>query len=156
MLCKHQDWQARARQEVTMILYEVLRLYPPAAMLLRKTTGKTELRGVAMPDGLELVLPIIFVHHDTYLWGDDAKEFKPDRFSEGIEKATKGQASFFPFSSGPRVCIGQHLAMAEVKLAMAMILHHFYLDLPPSYVHAPFSLLTLQPQYGVKVVITKV
>ncbi|XP_031105727.1 cytochrome P450 CYP72A219-like [Ipomoea triloba] len=177
MLCKHQDWQARARQEVfqvfgniiepdferlnhlkivTMILYEVLRLYPPATMLLRKTVGKTELRGVTMPNGLELMLPMIFVHHDTDLWGDDAKEFKPSRFSEGIEKATKGHASFFPFSSGPRVCIGQHLAMTEAKLAIAMILHHFSLDLSPSYVHAPFSLLSLQPQYGVNVILTKV
>lgn len=178
MLSKHQDWQTRARQEVlqvfgnkiepdferlnhlkivTMILYEVLRLYPPATMLLRKTTGKIELRGLTMPEGLELVLPIIFVHHDTHLWGDDAKEFKPDRFSEGIAKATKGQlASFFPFSSGPRICIGQHLAMTEAKLAIAMILHHFSFDLAPSYVHAPFSILTLKPQYGVKVILTKV
>ncbi|XP_059301486.1 cytochrome P450 CYP72A219-like [Lycium ferocissimum] len=174
MLAKHKDWQTRARQEVlgnnildfdtlnhlkivTMILYEVLRLYPPAMTMGRKIDEVTKLGDATLPAGVELVLPIILVHHDTEIWGEDANEFKPDRFSEGVAKATKGQlASFFPFSSGPRICLGQHLALMEAKMAIAMFLQHFSFELSPSYAHAPFPILTLQPQLGVNLLLHKI
>jgi cytochrome P450 len=41
------------------------------------------------------------IHQDNDIWGDDAKEFKPERFAEGIAKATKGQVCYFPFGWGP-------------------------------------------------------
>ncbi|RVW13393.1 11-oxo-beta-amyrin 30-oxidase [Vitis vinifera] len=52
-------------------------LYPPVEMLAR------------------------VVYKDTQ--GDDAKEFNPERFAEGVLKATKNQVSFFPFGWGPRL-----------------------------------------------------
>nr|QFS19024.1 cytochrome P450 72A141 [Glycine soja] len=175
LLARYPEWQARARDEVfqvfgnqnpnidglsklkivTMILYEVLRLYPPTTFFSRAPQKDVKLGNLSLPAGIRITMPILFIHHDGDIWGDDAKEFKPERFSEGIAKATKGQISFYPFGWGPRICIGQNFALMEAKIVLSLLLQHFSFELSPVYEHAPTVVLSLQPKRGAHIVLHK-
>lgn len=136
-----------------MILYEVLRMYPPAPLVPRMVFKDTKLGELSLPAGTLLSFQPIVIHHDKELWGEDAEEFRPERFSEGISKATNGNSAFFPFSWGPRICIGEKFAMTEAKIALSMILQRFSWELSPSYVHSPITVVTLKPQHGAEIIL---
>lgn len=141
---------------MNMILLEILRLYPPTS-LVRSIKEETKLGEYSFPGGVSLLIPVYLIHRDPELWGEDATEFNPERFSDGISKATKdSQSSFFSFGWGPRMCIGQNFAMLEAKLALTLILQHFSFELSPSYKHSPNVALTLQPQFGAQIIIHKI
>ncbi|KAI7746121.1 hypothetical protein M8C21_022934 [Ambrosia artemisiifolia] len=176
LLSRHQEWQSRAREEVlnvfgdndidadrlnhlkivNMIFYEVLRLYPPVVGLARKVENDITIGGFSLPSGIQIGLSIMLIHYDEQFWGSDAKKFNPDRFSEGISKATKNQGIYFPFGWGPRICLGQNFALLEAKITLAMILQRFSFEFSPSYVHAPNLILTLQPKYGAHLIFHKI
>jgi cytochrome P450 len=139
-----------------MIFYEVLRLYPPAIEITRYTYKELEIGGIKYPAGVLIGLPVLLIHQDPELWGKDALEFKPERFVEGIGKATNNKVCFLPFSWGPRICIGQNYALLEAKMCLSRILQKFEFHLSPTYVHAPLNILTLQPQHGVQIRISKI
>lgn len=174
LLSKHQEWQQQAREEIlntfgsnrpdyeglnqlkkmNMILYEVLRLYPPANQLSRQVSHDITLGDMQLPAGAILNLPVVYVHHNEKIWGPEAKEFQPERFSNGVLKATGGNMSFFSFGWGPRICIGSNFAMMEAKVTLALILQRFSLELSPSYAHAPtMGNGTLRPQFGAQIIL---
>ncbi|KAK4425579.1 7-deoxyloganic acid hydroxylase [Sesamum alatum] len=176
MLSYHKQCQTRARQEVfqvlgdrenitvddlanlkyvTMILNETLRLFPPAVELTRVVEEETSVGDLILPKGSMVMMPVVLLHRDPKIWGDDAMEFKPDRFAEGVLKAANGHAAFLPFGWGARTCIGANLAMMEAKMFMALILRNFSFELSPTYAHAPMVTLLVQPQYDVPIVMRK-
>ncbi|KAJ0979675.1 hypothetical protein J5N97_015149 [Dioscorea zingiberensis] len=169
LLALHQDWQSKTREEVihvcgshdllnaedlsklklvNMVLKETLRLYPPAVALNRLTSRSIKLGKLDVPARTHIYIPTIAIHRDVDVWGADANEFNPLRFSE---ENVHHLGSFFPFGQGPTICVGQNLALTESKVTLAMILQRFKFTVSPSYVHAPMLLLTLQPQYGAQV-----
>ncbi|KQK08828.1 cytochrome P450 72A15 [Brachypodium distachyon] len=171
VLSMHPEWQDRAREEVvtlfgkqkpeyeglnrlkfvTMILYEVLRLYPPASALTRRTYKEIEIGGIRYPAGVVFEMPVLFIHHDPEIWGTDVHQFRPDRFAEGVSKASKNPGAFLPFGWGPRICIGQNFALLEAKMALCMILQRFEFELAPSYAHAPHTVMMLRPMHGAQI-----
>lgn len=173
LLALHQEWQIKAREEVfqvcrdndlplaeklsdlkmvNMILNETLRLYPPAVMLMRQTSRRVKVGDLDVPAGTQLYVALTAVHHDTDLWGEDANEFNPLRFN----KSRKHLASFFPFGLGPRVCVGQNLALVEVKVVLAIIIRRYNFFLSPSYVHAPMQFISMQPQHGAHILFSRI
>ncbi|XP_073020655.1 cytochrome P450 734A1 [Primulina eburnea] len=173
LLASHPEWQSRARDEVlsicsdnalpnaenlsnfkliTMIINETLRLYPPAVAMMRRTSENVKLGRLDVPADTQFYLAMTAVHHDTDIWGYDANEFNPLRFSE----PRKHLASFFPFGLGPRICVGQNLAVVEAKIVLAMIIRRYSFEVSSTYRHAPMQSMTLQPQYGVQILFSRI
>ncbi|KAL3537464.1 hypothetical protein ACH5RR_000830 [Cinchona calisaya] len=138
-----------------MILYEVLRLYPPVTDLTKIAHEDTKLGTLIIPAGTQTMLPTVILHRERAILGEDAMEFNPMRFADGVANASKNEVAYLPFSWGPRVCLGQNFALLQAKLRLATILQRFSFELSPSYAHAPFTVLTRQPQFGAHVVYRK-
>ncbi|KAL4567992.1 hypothetical protein LXL04_023591 [Taraxacum kok-saghyz] len=174
LLSVHTEWQERARREVfelfgkenptpegilklktiSMIINETLRLYPPGLAIIRYNEREVKLGSITIPSNVILHVPVLALHHDRKIWGEDAHLFKPDRFSEGINKATKNNPSaYMPFGFGPRNCVGSNFATNTAKVALAMILQHFRFTLSLNYVHLPVHLMMLIPKNGIQVML---
>lgn len=173
LLSIYPEWQDRLRDEVkrvcgdeipnadnigqlklvTMVLWEALRLYSPVLMSVRMANKDIKLGNMVVPKDTTVAIPLAVIHHNKELWGDDASEFNPLRFQNGVNKAAKNPNALFAFSVGPRTCIGQDLVMVEAKTVVSMILQRFSFSLSPEYKHKPTNLLTLQPQDGLPIVL---
>ncbi|KAI5004061.1 hypothetical protein ZWY2020_031304 [Hordeum vulgare] len=137
--------------QMTMVLFETLRLYSPALFMQRKTVADMTVGSLKLPKGIAIVIPIPIMHRDKEVWGDDADEFKPLRFKNGITGAAKVPHGLLAFSMGPRSCIGQNFSMLEAKSTLALMLQKFSFTLSPDYVHAPVDIFTLKPKFGLPV-----
>ncbi len=131
-----------------MVLEESLRLYPPACILSRKAIGDDELGGYRIPaNSMIIVSPYAIQHHPDY-W-PDPERFDPERFTPEIS-ADRSHYAYFPFSSGPRMCIGSSFAMMEAQLILATIAQRYQLRMVPGHPVEPQMLVTLRPKYGLR------
>ncbi|TYI92022.1 hypothetical protein E1A91_D02G037600v1 [Gossypium mustelinum] len=87
---------------MTMIINETLRLYGPTSVLQRTVAREIQLGKLLLPANIDILPLNIGLHRDPHFWGNDVHHFKPERFAEGIAKATNyTAAAFFPFGLGP-------------------------------------------------------
>jgi cytochrome P450 len=112
---------------------ETLRLYPSVPKDVREAARDDVLPdGTRVPRGsLVAYLPYIMGRDDT-LWSDAAR-FDPERFLADGEGAAASAWKFPAFNgSGPRQCMGQHLALTEASFVLALVYRRFSLELAPA------------------------
>ncbi|KAK4879369.1 hypothetical protein RN001_007515 [Aquatica leii] len=117
------------------VIKEVLRVYPPVPYYSRTSETEINFDDYIIPKDTCVLMNIYGVHHDPKLF-PDPESFKPERFlSKNIDEGNN--YGYFPFSSGPRNCIGQKFAMLEIKTALAVLLRHyeFTQSIPKHYLH---------------------
>ncbi len=106
-------------------LNETMRLYPAAPILMsRRSTRAFLLGGWTMPARTMFMVPVFLMHRDPR-WFPEPQAFRPERFGADAPPIPRG--AFMPFGTGPRVCLGQHLALAEMTVVAAMLLQRFVL-----------------------------
>ncbi|XP_041822084.1 cytochrome P450 4F3 [Chelmon rostratus] len=150
-LARHEHYQERCRQEVTelmqgrdgreiewedlsnlpfttMCIRESLRLHSPVQAVTRRYTQDMVLPGdCIVPTGAICLVSIYGTHHNPAVW-TNPHEFNPLRF-DPTNKEDVASHAFIPFSSGPRNCIGQKFALAELRVVVALTLLRFRLTL---------------------------
>ncbi|XP_028400472.1 cholesterol 24-hydroxylase-like [Dendronephthya gigantea] len=128
-------------------LKETLRLYPPAPGIIRITPDNVTLAGYQIPKGTTTsASPFVMGRHPA-LW-DNPGDFIPERWESSDDSRISGFA-YFPFSLGPRNCIGQQFAMMESKVILAKFLQTFTFQLLPGQTKRIHERGSLQPMDGV-------
>jgi len=138
---------------LTRTLQETLRLYPAAPVLLsRRSLRPITLGGWQLPARTMFCVPLQLMHHDAR-WFPDPHAFKPERFADGAQEIPRG--AYMPFGAGPRVCLGQNLAMAEMTVVAAMFLQRFTAAVPEGMAPPrPVFNITLRPEQALRLSIT--
>lgn len=132
-----------------MIFAESMRLYPPTWLFVRVPQQEDVLpSGVTIPASATLLL-CPYVTHRNPRYFPNPERFDPERFSDAA-KESRPRLAYFPFAGGPRVCLGQGLAMAEGVLILACIAQQATLDLVPQQTIVPAPQLTLYPKHGIR------
>ncbi|KAM8847379.1 cholesterol 24-hydroxylase-like isoform 1-T1 [Synchiropus picturatus] len=126
---------------LTQVLKEVLRLYPIGPLIPRRVNEDLVINGVKIPGGVHVVF-------SPYVAGRLSKFFKdplvfdPDRFHPD---APKPYYCYYPFSLGPRNCIGQYLSQMEAKVVIAKLIQRFDFSLTPGQKFGTLDNGTIRP-----------
>ncbi|KAI4939601.1 uncharacterized protein J4E92_000887 [Alternaria infectoria] len=115
-----------------LILKEVLRLYPSVPVNSRAALKTTTLPVGGGPDGKSPILVrkgeavgyLYAMHRRTDIYGEDALEFRPERWEDGSLLRDVGYG-YLPFNGGPRVCLGQEFALLEAGYTVARLVQMF-------------------------------
>ncbi|XP_077234415.1 cytochrome P450 704C1-like [Tasmannia lanceolata] len=107
-------------------LTETLRLYPAVPI-----DGKRSEKDDVLPDGFKVkegdgVNYVAYaMGRMTSIWGEDAEEFRPERWLENGVFRPESSFKFTAFHGGPRICLGKEFAYRQMKI-IAMVLLRFF------------------------------
>lgn len=131
------------------VIQEGMRLYPPGFAIGREPVSDDLIQGEHIPAGSVIFISIAAIHRDPLHW-ERPNEFFPDHFAPEKEKE-RPRLAYMPFGAGPRMCIGNHFALMEMQLLLAMLVRQFDFELVPGHPVEPEPLITLKPRHGIMV-----
>jgi len=139
--------------QLGLVLKETLRLHPTATGTLRRTDCDTEIGGYKIPAKTAIMASTYVSSHLPEYW-DNPEDFNPYRFDDE-ELIKRSHYNYFPFSLGPRNCIGQNFAQIEAKVLLSRFLQTFKFSLAPGQSRQVLEKVTLRPKDGVICTLTK-
>ncbi|XP_066383078.1 cytochrome P450 CYP94D108-like [Miscanthus floridulus] len=154
-------YELRGMHYLHAAITEAMRLYPPVPINSRVAAA-----GDVLPDGTT-VRAGWFSDYCAYamgrmpqLWGDDCREFRPERWLDGGGEFVAVDAARYPvFHAGPRACLGKEMAYVQMKAVVAAVVRRFSvepvraasMEAPPPYEMA----VTLRMRGGLPVLIRR-
>ncbi|EJS42205.1 dit2p [Saccharomyces arboricola H-6] len=157
LLAKYSNqWQKRLRQEVKGItdskalaelpllnafIFEAVRLYPPLSTIINRCTTKACKLGadIVIPKNVYIGYNNFGSSHDPKNWGPTANDFEPDRWGSDIEtirknwRLAKNRCTVTGFHGGRRACLGEKLALTEMRITLAEMLKQLEWSLDPEW-----------------------
>ncbi|XP_077556045.1 lithocholate 6-beta-hydroxylase-like isoform X2 [Haemaphysalis longicornis] len=122
------------------VISETLRIYPPVITVTTRGAERDRQYGrYIIKKGMTVLAPTYQLHHDPLYWANP-ETFDPERFSPE-NKHLVNPIAYQPFGLGPRMCLGQRLALVQLPSAMTQVLRHFRITLGPSQ-KTPLKLAT--------------
>jgi cytochrome P450 len=166
LLSQHAEVRTRLRTEIARVLgkrvptiedldqlpyteqvvNESLRLYSPIHSISRVALEADTLGGYAIPESATIYVSLHTTHRLAQFW-PDPERFDPERFTPA-ENERRPRFAFIPFAAGHRNCVGGTAAIAELKLAVALLAQRYELDLAPGHRVQATAGTTMYPRYG--------
>lgn len=136
------------------VMHETLRLYPTVPMTMRQAICDTQIGDQFIPKGAVMIVSMWLINRSPDIWGTDAGTCRPERWinADGKPNQTGGTNSnydFITFLHGPRSCIGQGFAKAEMRCLLASLVSAFSWDLAMDDSEVvPRGVITIKPENG--------
>ncbi|MCE0739328.1 bifunctional cytochrome P450/NADPH--P450 reductase CypB [Bacillus sp. G16] len=135
--------QIQQLKYIRMVLNETLRLYPTAPAFSLYAKEDTVLGGeYPISKGQPVTVLIPKLHRDQNAWGEDAEDFRPERFED---PSSIPHHAYKPFGNGQRACIGMQFALQEATMVLGLVLKHFDLINHTGYELKIKEALTIKP-----------
>lgn len=133
------------------VVFETLRLYPPAYALSREAIKPTTVAGRALPKGGIAFISIWATHRRPDIF-EAPSMFRPERWLDGLARRLP-RGAYLPFAEGPRKCIGASFAMQEMILVLATIARRFTLKPLAAQEIAIRPAVTLRPAEPIRLTV---
>ncbi|KAL2914507.1 hypothetical protein HK105_206074 [Polyrhizophydium stewartii] len=131
------------------VVKESQRLHAVVGRVGRQTTRDIDYNGRIIPAGTNLMLAFNEAHRDPKYW-PAPERFNPDRW-DGLKPHP---GSFVPFGDGPMNCIGQKLALIEIKMTIIRLIERFRIALVPGQDLSYVTTITTGLKHGLRVALT--
>ena len=136
-----------------MVFAEALRLYPPVWLMGRQALNDYKIDSYVIPVNSLVFISQYVTHHDPRYYPDPFR-FDPERWTPEAEDALP-RFAYFPFSGGPRQCIGEQFAWTEGVLLIATLAQEWQMRLVPGHPVEPHPLITLRPGHGMRMTLER-
>ncbi|KAG4411863.1 hypothetical protein IFR04_015003 [Cadophora malorum] len=114
------------------VVNEATRLHPSLGLSLPRVVppGGADICGKYFAGGYEVGMNAAVVQMDYGVFGKDADEFIPERWTRDGERAAANmERHFLQFGYGKRICIGKHIANTEMYKLLPSILYKYAFEL---------------------------
>jgi cytochrome P450 len=109
------------------LIEETLRLYPPVWLFTRRAAQDDSLINFEFDEGSDIYLSPYILHRTAEYW-PDPDSFDPERFGPDCQYK-KGDRPYYPFSLGPRRCLGEYFSFLEMKIHLGLLVQNFRMTL---------------------------
>ena len=129
-----------------MVFGESLRIYPPSYLIPRQAINEFSIDKYIVPAGTIVLMSPYLIHHDSRFHPDPEK-FNPRAWDNHLNNQNS-KYEYFPFSRGPRSCIGEPFAWMQGILVLASIAQFWRVKHLPEHPVELLQLINLRPRYG--------
>lgn len=136
-----------------MVMAEAMRCYPPVWVMGRRALATYKVGDYTIPAGSIVLLSQYVMHHNEKYYPDPDR-FDPERWTAEA-RAARPKHAYFPFGSGPRLCIGEQFAWMEGILIIATLAQQWRMRMVENHPVKMQPLITLRPRHGLRMTLER-
>ncbi|KAK7730687.1 hypothetical protein SLS57_001518 [Botryosphaeria dothidea] len=109
------------------VIREGLRIHPSTGLPLERVVpkGGAQIAGTFFPEGTKVGINSWTAHANREVFGDDADQFRPERWLADKETVQRMDRYWLPFGHGSRTCVGKNISLMEISKLIPQLVENF-------------------------------